>query len=88
MSTSSATELEKTNDVFAIEIANATKLHLEYLILQMVNDFCKNFSFNDTRISHILDILLKTVAVKMLLKNSESLYETGFFTSGSSRLLK
>ena len=58
MSSSNATELEQTNDLFAVEIRLATRLHLEYVIVQLVSRYVKAHSFTDSRIRPILDILL------------------------------
>ena len=53
----------------------------------MAKQHYSNHTFLDTRIRPILDLLLKIFAVKMLMKDSEGLYETGFFNARSSRLL-
>lgn len=70
MTASSASEVEKSNDLFAVDIALATKLHLEYLIVHLVRDFYSNHTFKDDRIRPILDLILQVVAVKMLMKES------------------
>ena len=87
MSESTAEEQEKTNEIFAIEIDRVTRLHLEYIIFKVSYDFYKNHVFTDQRIKPILDLLLQIVGVKMLIKDSEGLYETGFFSKGSKKLL-
>lgn len=86
MASSKASDQEKTNDIFAVDILLASKLHIEFCIFEFARDYYKNHTFTDTRIRPILDLLVKIVAVKMLMKDSEGLYETGFFGVGASRL--
>ena len=83
---SNASDLEKTNTLFALEIDSAAKLHMEYMIVQVARDYYRNHTFNDTRIRPILDLLIQIFAVKLLMKDSEGLYETGFFSTGASTL--
>ena len=54
-------------------------------ILSM-SPYYKDHDFSDLRIKPILDMMLRLTAIKMLMKDSEGLYETGFFSAGSSRL--
>ena len=86
MAASKATDQEKTNDIFAVDILLATKLHIELNMFSLAREYYKDHSFTDIRIRPILDMMLKLVAIKMLMKDSEGLYETGFFGAGSSRL--
>ena len=83
---SNATDLEKTNTLFALEIDAAAKLHMEYMIYIIAREYYRNHTFNDTRIRPILDLLIQIFAVKLLMKDSEGLYETGFFSTGASTL--
>ena len=87
MAASPATDQEKTNDLFAVDILLASKLHIEYIIIRLARQYYKDHTFADTRIRPILDLLIKVVAVKMLMKDSDGLFETGYWGAGSSRLL-
>ena len=87
MSASKASSLEKVNDLFGVDIALATRLHIEYVIIQMAHQHYESHAFEDQNIRPVLDLLLKTFAVKLLMTDSECLYETGFFGRGSKRLI-
>ena len=88
MSSSNASDGEKKNDIFAIDIQLATKLHIEFSVFRLARQYYKDHTFTDSRIRPILDLLLKVFTVKMLMKDSEGLYESGFFNTGSARLLR
>ena len=51
---SNASELEKANDIFAIDVQLATKLHIKYLIIRMAFDFYMGHTFQDSRLKPIL----------------------------------
>ena len=53
----------------------------------MAHNYFKDHTFTDMRIKPILDLLLKLFAIKMLMIDSEALYETRFFSKGSKKLL-
>ena len=53
----------------------------------MARDFYIKNEFQDRKVGGMIDLLLKVVALKMLMKDSEGLYETGFFGKGSKSLL-
>ena len=88
LSKSPLPEKEKTNEAFALDIDSAAKLHIEYLIVSVARQHFKNHEFKDPRIKELLETLLSIFAAKLLMKNSEGLYEIGFFGPGSKRLLQ
>ena len=54
----------------------------------MAKNFYKEHTFKDARILPIIDLLLKVLALKMLMSDSQGLYECGFFCRGSSLLMR
>lgn len=83
---SEASDMEKTNELFALDIELAAKLHMEYQVVTMARSYYHNHTFRDTRIRPVLDLLIQIFALKLLMKDSEGLYETGFFGAGASEL--
>jgi len=53
----------------------------------MAKDRFKKGEFKDANIKPVLDIVLKVFAVHQLVSENRGLYECGFFSAGSSRLL-
>jgi len=86
MAANKATDQEKTNDIFAVDIIATTTLHIQLKMFTLARQYYKDHDFTDLRIKPILDMMLRVTAIKMLMKDSEGLYETGFFGPGSSRL--
>ena len=87
MAKSSASQQEKTNEIFALDVLRLTRLHTEFNVIRMARESYKDQAFTDSRIKPLLDLMLKICALKMLMKDSEGLYETGFFGKGSKSLL-
>ena len=50
-------------------------------------DYYQKHEFKDKRIKPMLDLLVKVFTVNVLKQDTESLYESGFFRQGSSRLV-
>ena len=53
----------------------------------MAYDHYSKHDFKDKNIKPLLDLLLKTFALNILVKDKELLFESGFFTRGSTRLV-
>jgi hypothetical protein len=87
LAASSATEKEKQNELYAIEVQKMTKYHLIYIMFVIAKNNYKNHKFADQRIPEILDVLLKVFALKQLVEDPQALYECGYFGAGSGRLL-
>ena len=87
MASSKASDLEKNNELFAVDVLRATKLHTEFNVIRLARECYQGHKFTDSRIKPLLDMMVKIFAVKMLMKESEGLYETGFFSKGSKALL-
>ena len=80
-------EKERANEAFALDIDSAAKLHIEYLIVSVARQHFKSHQFKDPRINELLELMIQIFAAKLLMKNTEGLYEIGFFGPGSRRLL-
>ena len=87
LNTSKATDKEKQNELYAIEVQKMTKYHLIYIMFVIATSNYKNHKFTDQRIPEILDVLLKVFALKQLVEDPQALYECGFFGAGSGHLL-
>ena len=84
---SKASQSAKTNELFALEIERAVKFHLEYMVIKMAMDHYAAKEFRCSTIKPTLDLLVKVFCVQALRKNSDALYESGFFRQGSAKLL-
>lgn len=63
------------------------EVHITYqMFLMAKNRFAKG-EFKDANIKPVLDLVLKVFAVHQLVSENRGLYECGFFSSGSGRLL-
>ena len=87
MNESTAHIKEKENEIFAIDIARMTRLHFIYATLRMGRQRLDSHKFTDLNVKTYLILGLKVFALRQLLLDSQSLYETGFFGLGSGRLL-
>lgn len=61
---SKASEKEKQNELYALDIQKMAKYHLIYLMFLISRNSYKDHKFTDTRIPSILDIVLKVFALK------------------------
>ena len=87
MNESTAHTKEKENEIFAIDIARMTRLHLIYVTFRMGRQNLESHEFTDQKVKTYLMTSLKVFALKQLLIDSQGLYESGFFGLGSGRLL-
>jgi hypothetical protein len=75
-----ATMLEKTNDLFALEIERMATMHMKFCMFQMMREKIEKTPFKDERIRTILELLAKVFALKELKNENQMIYEAGFFT--------
>ncbi len=84
---SKASKVEKANDLFAPEIVSLVRAHMLYLSFTIFRNTIETTEFKDNRILPILILLAKIFALKQLTIDSTSCYESGYFGSGSKKLL-
>ena len=87
MKASSASNKEKENEIFAIDVARMTRLHLIYVTFKMAHDRIKASNFQDPAVKSLVELGIKIFALKQLNLDYQSLYECGYFGQGSGRLL-
>lgn len=62
-------------------------MHLSYVMFRMARKQIRSYEFKDSNVRKVLKTLLRVFAVKELAADTAGLYERGFFTVGSGRLL-
>lgn len=87
MQASKASESEKTNEIFAMEIDKVSKYHIGYIMFSLCRDKVRNNTFKDANVLKVLETLLKIYALKQILIDTSALYEIGFLSQGASKLL-
>lgn len=87
MKSNSASKKEQENEIFALDIARMTRLHLIYLSFKLARDRLDSHPVNDPKIKVYLEAGCKIFALKQLTLDHQSLYENGYFVKGSGRLL-
>ena len=87
MEASTASNKEKENEIFALDVARMTRLHLIYVSFRMARERLDSSELKDQNIKHFLEVGIKTFALKQLLLDNSGLYENGYFNRGSARLL-
>ncbi len=87
MKESSASKKEQENEIFALDVQRMTRIHLIYLAFKMSRERLNRQTFTDQNVKPLLEIGCKIFALKQLSLDHQSLYENGYFTKGSGRLL-
>lgn len=87
MMASKATKKEKENEIFQIEICQLVRLHIVYIFFRMAKESISQTSFKEANLRCHLETACQIFALKQLILQNTSLYEAGYFTRGSSRLL-
>lgn len=87
MKSNSASKKEQENEIFALDIARMTRLHLIYLSFKLARDRLDSHPVKDPKIKVYLEAGCKIFALKQLTLDHQSLYENGYFVKGSGRLL-
>ena len=78
---------EKNNDLFALDVDRMIKAHMIYQMFLMMRDRMNKWEFKDPNIMPVFQLLLKIFAVKDLLTENQGLYECGYFSRGTGKLL-
>jgi len=87
MKASQASKKEQENELYALDIARMTRLHLIYLSFKLSRDRLNQASFKDAKIKTYLETACLIFAFKQLILDGQTLYESGYFGKGSQRLL-
>lgn len=77
----------RINEIFAQDIVKMSRSHMLYLCFLQYKRRIKRFQFKDERTKNILLLLAKVFALKQLTLDCSPLYETGFFSKNSDKLL-
>ena len=77
---------EKDNEIFALDVQRMTNIHLKYILFEMALKRVKDYRFKEESLRLAIIRLIKLFAVNDLVKDSESLYEVGYFRAGSGAL--
>ena len=77
---------EKDNEIFALDVQKMTNIHLKYILFEMALKRVKSYRFKEKSLKVAIIQLIKLFAVNDLVKDSESLYEVGYFGAGSGAL--
>ena len=88
MDASKAPEKEMTNELFAPDIDAAIRFHLQYCLFRISFERVNTQQFKDANIKPLLLQLLQVYAIDHITKDTSGLYESGFFSAGSNRLLQ
>ena len=64
------------------------KTHLTYILFKMSKERIDEYQFKDERTKIPLELMLKIFALKEITKDSVSLFDSGFFRPGSTRLVE
>lgn len=83
MKESTAPSKTKQNELFALNTDKMARSHLIYILYKMTKDRIDEYPFVDVKVKVPLELLVKVFALKSLIKDSQSLYECGFFGAGS-----
>lgn len=87
LNNSKASKKQRENELFAMDIQRMTKNHLYYIAFLFAKARIDEYKFNDPAIKPLLHLLLKIYALYELQKDSQGLYECGFFHPGAKRLV-
>ncbi len=75
------------NDIIALDLLMMSRAHHTYLSFVIFVRVINEKTFKDPNIKPLLHLLAKVFALKQLSMDSDALYETGFFGTGSKSLL-
>ena len=76
----------KENEIYALDIARMTRVHMIYLTFKLAREKIASAQLNCPNIMNYLEACIKIFALKQILLDHKSLYESGFFKHGSNRL--
>ena len=87
MRESGLSQKEMENDVFALDITRVVRLHLIYAMFKIGLEYIEKSEIKSAQGRKHVETALKIFALKQLTLDHQSLYESGYFTKGSARLL-
>ncbi len=87
LNTSTASENVKQNSQFQIDIVRMSYSHLDYIIFMSFQKRINSLEDGCLGVKKNLQILCMLFGLDSLCKDSASLYETGYFSSGMSTLV-
>ena len=87
LAASKAPSKTKQNELFAMEVNKMTKMHLVYIMYERAKAKLQSKGIKDANVTKIFMTVLANFALKQLLTDNISLYESGFFGPGSGDLL-
>ena len=87
MKANKASKKEQENEIFALDIGRMCRLHLIYATVKLGREVLSTETAKDPKVMEYLFVGLKIFALKQLLIDHQSLYESGYFGKGSGRLL-
>ena len=77
----------KENEIYSLDIARMTRVHMIYLTFKLARERITSAQLNCPNIMTYLEACIKIFALKQILLDHQSLYESGFFKRGSNRLI-
>ena len=77
----------KENEIYALDIARMTRVHMIYLTFKLARERIETAQVNSPNILKYAEVCIKIFAMKQILLDHKSLYESGFFKRGSNRLV-
>ena len=77
----------KENEIYALDIARMTRVHMIYLSFKLARERIETAQVNSPNILKYATVCIKIFALKQILLDHKSLYESGFFKRGSNRLI-
>ena len=87
MKESTAHKKEKENEIFAMDVSRMTRQHMIYVTFRMAKERLEANQFKDQGVKLLLETAIKIFALKQLIIDHQSLYESGYFGKGSAYLL-
>lgn len=82
MSECEASEKEKENDLFAVDVNRTVRQHIIFIAFRIARQRLAKFNFTSANGQKLVEALLRMFAHVQLANDHQSLYESGFFTSG------
>lgn len=78
---------EKTNDLFAPEVHKMSRFHIIYVLFSFAKQLMDEYKFKDPNVKNIVEVMIKVYALKYITQDTQGLYECGFFSKGSGRVI-
>lgn len=75
------------NDLFATDIERMSRHHITYIMFSLSREAVTAQQFRDPGVPAIINVLLRVYALKLITDDTQALYECGFFSRGSGKLI-